>query len=154
MLPALPVLVQVMDVMHLDEDVVLLVLLFFCEFSEAQLAYLGPSDAALLYEACGQLFKVYSKHNFGVVAAAQKVEEDGNYQALLNLVRLLGNIVSKDFLDFSDPQPGLEHTAVSVIEVCLENPSASTNSPDQSFLCFCVLCCPQPITCVLFWFVL
>lgn len=54
-----------------------------------------------LYEACLTLLQVYSKNNLGRQRAESTAEED-QYQDLLLIMELLTNLLSKEFIDFSD----------------------------------------------------
>lgn len=54
-----------------------------------------------LYEACLTLLQVYSKNNLGRQRIDVTAEED-QYQDLLLIMELLTNLLSKEFIDFSD----------------------------------------------------
>lgn len=54
-----------------------------------------------LYEACLTLLQVYSKNNVGRRRNDSTAEED-QYQDLLLIMELLTNLLSKEFIDFSD----------------------------------------------------
>lgn len=67
-----------------------------------------------LYEACLTLLQVYSKNNMGRRRAESTAEED-QYQDLLLIMELLTNLLSKEFIDFSDTgQPTPIHPPLSV----------------------------------------
>ena len=55
-----------------------------------------------LYEACLTLLRVYSKNNVGRQRVDVTVEEEEQYQDLLLIMELLTNLLSKEFIDFSD----------------------------------------------------
>lgn len=59
------------------------------------------SKAMNLYEACLTLLQVYSKNNLGRKRIDVTAEED-QYQDLLLIMELLTNLLSKEFIDFSD----------------------------------------------------
>lgn len=59
-----------------------------------------------LYEVCLTLLQVYSKNNLGRKRLDVAAEED-QYQDLLLIMELLTNLLSKEFIDFSDT--GKEH---------------------------------------------
>lgn len=54
-----------------------------------------------LYEACLTLLQVYSKNNQCRKRSDAAAEED-QYQDLLLIMELLTNLLSKEFIDFSD----------------------------------------------------
>ncbi len=54
-----------------------------------------------LYEACLTLLQVYSKNNQSRKRGDASAEED-QYQDLLLIMELLTNLLSKEFIDFSD----------------------------------------------------
>lgn len=54
-----------------------------------------------LYEACLTLLQVYSKNNQSRKRSDSTAEED-QYQDLLLIMELLTNLLSKEFIDFSD----------------------------------------------------
>lgn len=54
-----------------------------------------------LYEACLTLLQVYSKNNQSRKRSDATAEED-QYQDLLLIMELLTNLLSKEFIDFSD----------------------------------------------------
>lgn len=54
-----------------------------------------------LYEACLTLLQVYSKNNQSRKRGDATAEED-QYQDLLLIMELLTNLLSKEFIDFSD----------------------------------------------------
>jgi hypothetical protein len=54
-----------------------------------------------LYEACLTLLQVYSKNNLGRQRIDVTAEEE-QYQDLLLIMELLTNLLSKEFIDFSD----------------------------------------------------
>lgn len=54
-----------------------------------------------LYEACLTLLQVYSKNNQTRKRGDATAEED-QYQDLLLIMELLTNLLSKEFIDFSD----------------------------------------------------
>lgn len=55
-----------------------------------------------LYEACLTLLRVYSRNNVGRQRADAPAEEEEQYQDLLLIMELLTNLLSKEFIDFSD----------------------------------------------------
>lgn len=54
-----------------------------------------------LYEACLTLLQVYSRNNLGRQRIDVTAEEE-QYQDLLLIMELLTNLLSKEFIDFSD----------------------------------------------------
>lgn len=63
------------------------------------------SKAMNLYEACLTLLQVYSKNNLGRQRIDVTAEEE-QYQDLLLIMELLTNLLSKEFIDFSDTGKG------------------------------------------------
>lgn len=66
-----------------------------------------------LYEVCLTLLQVYSKNNLGRKRLDVAAEED-QYQDLLLIMELLTNLLSKEFIDFSDT--GTNTQELSVIQ--------------------------------------
>lgn len=72
-----------------------------------------------LYEVCLTLLQVYSKNNLGRKRLDVAAEED-QYQDLLLIMELLTNLLSKEFIDFSDTgkstprNPQLSHSLLTV----------------------------------------
>lgn len=63
---------------------------------------LSPQTKSMkLYEVCLTLLQVYSKNNVGHKRLDVAAEED-QYQDLLLIMELLTNLLSKEFIDFSD----------------------------------------------------
>lgn len=62
----------------------------------------SQSKAMNLYEACLTLLRVYSRNNVGRQRADAPAEEEEQYQDLLLIMELLTNLLSKEFIDFSD----------------------------------------------------
>lgn len=100
--PVLPVMVQLMDMFHGHSQIVELILQFFCALTESQLTYLPPPDALFVYTACGEIMKLYSKHNLGRRSTAVQVVEEENFQDVLKMLDLLSFLIAKDSIDFAD----------------------------------------------------
>jgi hypothetical protein len=118
-LPVLPVMVKAFDLFHGDAQVVYSLLRFFCLLVEAQISYLSPEDALLVYTSCHELICAYSRHNLGKTDAFADAEED-SFSDLLALLQLLSHLVSKEFIDFSDVTSEakvVEHATVFVSDV-------------------------------------
>lgn len=62
---------------------------------------LPQTKSMKLYEACLTLLQVYSKNNQSRKRSDATAEED-QYQDLLLIMELLTNLLSKEFIDFSD----------------------------------------------------
>lgn len=73
---------------------------FFYEF-EHTLSLFPQTKSMKLYEVCLTLLQVYSKNNLGRKRLDVAGEED-QYQDLLLIMELLTNLLSKEFIDFSD----------------------------------------------------
>ncbi|OWF40176.1 Exportin-4 [Mizuhopecten yessoensis] len=95
--------VKLLDVYHGYEDVVQLVIKFFSEAVQAMLCYLGERDSKKMYELCLSLTQTYSKHNIGKRVSNASEEEEDRYNDIMLVMEMLTNLLSKDFIDFSDP---------------------------------------------------
>ncbi|CAN0300704.1 unnamed protein product [Lampetra fluviatilis] len=93
-------------------DVANLVLELFVEVAHRQICYLSESKALKLYETCLELLRAYSKHALGWTRVEVCAEEE-QYQDLLLIMELLTNLLSKEFIDFSDADEGF-HAEVQV----------------------------------------
>ena len=71
-----------------------------------------------LYEACLTLLQVYSKNNLGRQRIDVTAEED-QYQDLLLIMELLTNLLSKEFIDFSDT--GMKELVIAEPLTCVLN---------------------------------
>uniref|UniRef100_A0A3Q4GZX0 Exportin-4 n=1 Tax=Neolamprologus brichardi TaxID=32507 RepID=A0A3Q4GZX0_NEOBR len=78
-----------------------LIIEVFVEVAHKQICYLGETKSMKLYEACLTLLQVYSKNNQSRKRSDATAEED-QYQDLLLIMELLTNLLSKEFIDFSD----------------------------------------------------
>uniref|UniRef100_A0A8C6NQ42 Exportin-4 n=1 Tax=Nothobranchius furzeri TaxID=105023 RepID=A0A8C6NQ42_NOTFU len=94
--------IGLMEVYSNTPQTINLIIEVFVEVAHKQICYLGEvSEAAELYEACLTLLQVYSKNNQGRKRSDATAEED-QYQDLLLIMELLTNLLSKEFIDFSD----------------------------------------------------
>uniref|UniRef100_A0A4W3H4C1 Exportin-4 n=1 Tax=Callorhinchus milii TaxID=7868 RepID=A0A4W3H4C1_CALMI len=93
--------IGLMEIYKNTPDTVNLIIEVFVEVAHKQICYLGESKAMKLYEACLTLLQVYSKNNLGRKRVDVTAEED-QYQDLLLIMELLTNLLSKEFIDFSD----------------------------------------------------
>ncbi|XP_012697798.1 exportin-4 [Clupea harengus] len=93
--------IGLMEVYRNTPDTVNLIIEVFVEVAHKQICYLGESKSMKLYEACLTLLQVYSKNNLGRKRVDVTAEED-QYQDLLLIMELLTNLLSKEFIDFSD----------------------------------------------------
>ncbi|KAJ8253441.1 hypothetical protein GJAV_G00213000 [Gymnothorax javanicus] len=93
--------IGLMDVYRSTPETVNLIIEVFVEVAHKQICYLGESKSMKLYEACLTLLQVYSKNNLGRKRVEVTAEED-QYQDLLLIMELLTNLLSKEFIDFSD----------------------------------------------------
>ncbi|XP_026972524.1 exportin-4 isoform X6 [Sagmatias obliquidens] len=99
--------IGLMEVYKNTPETVNLIIEVFVEVAHKQICYLGESKAMNLYEACLTLLRVYSRNNVGRQRADAPAEEEEQYQDLLLIMELLTNLLSKEFIDFSDTG---EHT--------------------------------------------
>ncbi|KAJ8372294.1 hypothetical protein AAFF_G00290800 [Aldrovandia affinis] len=93
--------IGLMEVYRNTPETVNLIIEVFVEVAHKQICYLGESKSMKLYEACLTLLQVYSKNNMGRKRVDVTAEED-QYQDLLLIMELLTNLLSKEFIDFSD----------------------------------------------------
>ncbi|GAB1298949.1 Exportin-4 [Apodemus speciosus] len=93
--------IGLMEVYKNTPETVNLIIEVFVEVAHKQICYLGESKAMHLYEACLTLLQVYSKNNLGRQRIDVTAEEE-QYQDLLLIMELLTNLLSKEFIDFSD----------------------------------------------------
>ncbi|XP_030642256.1 exportin-4 [Chanos chanos] len=93
--------IGLMEVYQNTPDTVNLIIEVFVEVAHKQICYLGETKSMKLYEACLTLLQVYSKNNLGRKRGDVTAEED-QYQDLLLIMELLTNLLSKEFIDFSD----------------------------------------------------
>uniref|UniRef100_A0A2K5BW38 Exportin-4 n=1 Tax=Aotus nancymaae TaxID=37293 RepID=A0A2K5BW38_AOTNA len=76
-------------------------IIVFIDVTHKQICYFEESKAMNLYEACLTLMQVHSKNNLGWQRIDVTAEEE-QYQDLLLIMELLTNLLSKEFIDFSD----------------------------------------------------
>ena len=117
--PIMTSLIEVMGLYHNYQEVVELVLEFYCEMARRTLCYLVPSDSRILYERSISVIQMYALHNQGKRSVGKESEED-QFKDILLLMELLTNLLSKDFIDLS-PQDSSADTndEVTAAEVCL-----------------------------------
>jgi len=103
---------QIADTYMEHQSVVLGLLEFLRDFSEAQINQLPQHLTNQLYEACGKVLKVYSDNHIGLVTVDSGSEEE-NFQDIMCILQLLTHLVSKDFVDYSsDHENGSPTTPV------------------------------------------
>uniref|UniRef100_A0A0L8FKH8 Exportin-4 n=1 Tax=Octopus bimaculoides TaxID=37653 RepID=A0A0L8FKH8_OCTBM len=120
--PLLVETVKILDLYHNYEDVVPLVLELFSEVVQRQLCYLPESDSRKIYELALSLIQTYSKHNITRKIAGVHDEEEEKYYDIVLLMEMLTHLLSKDFIDFSGPEPETSSpppTQISAAEVVL-----------------------------------
>ncbi|XP_076857923.1 exportin-4 [Brachyhypopomus gauderio] len=93
--------IGLMEVYQNSPETVNLIIEVFVEVAHKQICYLGETKSMRLYEVCLTLLQVYSKNNLGRKRQDVTAEED-QYQDLLLIMELLTNLLSKEFIDFSD----------------------------------------------------
>ncbi|XP_027020417.1 exportin-4 isoform X2 [Tachysurus fulvidraco] len=93
--------IGLMEVYQNSPETVNLIIEVFVEVAHKQICYLGETKSMKLYEVCLTLLQVYSKNNLGRKRLDVAAEED-QYQDLLLIMELLTNLLSKEFIDFSD----------------------------------------------------
>uniref|UniRef100_A0A8D1NZ73 Exportin-4 n=1 Tax=Sus scrofa TaxID=9823 RepID=A0A8D1NZ73_PIG len=115
--------------------------------TEAKQQYWTESKAMTLYEACLTLLQVYSRNNLGRQRIDVTAEEE-QYQDLLLIMELLTNLLSKEFIDFSDAdevfrgqEPGqAAGRSVSAADVVLYGVNLILPLMSQDLLKFPTLC--------------
>ncbi|AWP13536.1 Exportin-4 [Scophthalmus maximus] len=93
--------IGLMEVYSNTPETINLIIEVFVEVAHKQICYLGETKSMKLYEACLTLLQVYSKNNQSRKRSDVTAEED-QYQDLLLIMELLTNLLSKEFIDFSD----------------------------------------------------
>ncbi|XP_013883945.1 exportin-4 [Austrofundulus limnaeus] len=93
--------IGLMEVYSNTPETINLIIEVFVEVAHKQICYLGETKSMKLYEACLTLLQVYSKNNQSRKRSDATAEED-QYQDLLLIMELLTNLLSKEFIDFSD----------------------------------------------------
>ncbi|KAF7251050.1 Exportin-4 [Varanus komodoensis] len=139
--------IGLMEVYKNTPETVNLIIEVFVEVAHKQICYLGESKAMNLYEACLTLLQVYSKNNLGRQRIDVTAEED-QYQDLLLIMELLTNLLSKEFIDFSDTdevfrghEPGqATNRSVSAADVVLYGVNLILPLMSQDLLKFPSLC--------------
>uniref|UniRef100_A0A2K5PNK4 Exportin-4 n=1 Tax=Cebus imitator TaxID=2715852 RepID=A0A2K5PNK4_CEBIM len=139
--------IGLMEVYKNTPETVNLIIEVFVEVAHKQICYLGESKAMNLYEACLTLLQVYSKNNLGRQRIDVTAEEE-QYQDLLLIMELLTNLLSKEFIDFSDTdevfrghEPGqAANRSVSAADVVLYGVNLILPLMSQDLLKFPTLC--------------
>lgn len=140
--------IGLMEVYRNTPETINLIIEVFVEVAHKQICYLGESKSMKLYEACLTLLQVYSKNNVGRKRCDVAAEED-QYQDLLLIMELLTNLLSKEFIDFSDTDevfrgqelgPGAGGRSVSAADVVLFGVNIVLPLMSQDLLKFPSLC--------------
>uniref|UniRef100_A0A8C1SYJ9 Exportin-4 n=1 Tax=Cyprinus carpio TaxID=7962 RepID=A0A8C1SYJ9_CYPCA len=139
--------IGLMEVYRNSPETVNLIIEVFVEVAHKQICYLGETKSMKLYEVCLTLLQVYSKNNLGRKRLDVAAEED-QYQDLLLIMELLTNLLSKEFIDFSDTDEvfrGQEQSsgagrAVSAADVVLYGVNIVLPLMSQDLLKFPSLC--------------
>ncbi|CAG5865314.1 unnamed protein product [Menidia menidia] len=130
------------------DNTINLIIEVFVEVAHKQICYLGETKSMKLYEACLTLLQVYSKNNQSRKRSDASAEED-QYQDLLLIMELLTNLLSKEFIDFSDTDevfrnqdPGMPASSrtVSAADVVLYGVNIVLPLMSQDLLKFPSLC--------------
>ncbi|XP_041114751.1 exportin-4-like [Polyodon spathula] len=139
--------IGLMEIYKNTPETVNLIIEVFVEVAHKQICYLGESKSMKLYEACLTLLQVYSKNNVGRKRVDVSAEED-QYQDLLLIMELLTNLLSREFIDFSDTdevfrgqEPGqAADRSVSAADVVLYGVNIVLPLMSQDLLKFPSLC--------------
>nr|XP_029514758.1 exportin-4 isoform X3 [Oncorhynchus nerka] len=140
--------IGLMEVYRNTPETINLIIEVFVEVAHKQICYLGESKSMKLYEVCLTLLQVYSKNNLGRKRADVAAEED-QYQDLLLIMELLTNLLSKEFIDFSDTDEvfrgqeqgsGVAGRSVSAADVVLFGVNIILPLMSQDLLKFPSLC--------------
>lgn len=94
--------VKLVDYYHNFPEVVAVIFKFYNSFIECQLPYLNPQQTDLVYRSVLSLFQLYATKNTGKKRAGKSGEEEDLQEDLLLMLKIMTNLISKDFLDFSD----------------------------------------------------
>jgi len=119
--PCLSSLVPLLSLYHNYSQVVELILEMFTETAKRILCYFTAAESRVLYDSSLALIRTYADHQVGKRSVSKDVEEE-QYRDLLLLMELLTNLLSKDYIDLSppDPSPGSEpQDNVTAADVCL-----------------------------------
>uniref|UniRef100_A0A674PNH5 Exportin-4 n=1 Tax=Takifugu rubripes TaxID=31033 RepID=A0A674PNH5_TAKRU len=92
--------IGLMEVYSNTPETINLIIEVFVEVAHKQICYLGETKSMKLYEACLTLLQVYSKNSSR--KRSDSAAEEDQYQDLLLIMELLTNLLSKEFIDFSD----------------------------------------------------
>jgi len=84
-----------------NAEVINVIVNFYNHFIEHQLPYLNNSQCEKLYQSTIALFRVYSAKNLGKKKSS-KIAEEEQHEDILLMLKIMSNLISKDFLDFSD----------------------------------------------------
>ncbi|XP_077436841.1 exportin-4 isoform X2 [Vanacampus margaritifer] len=140
--------IGLMEVYSNTPETINLIIEVFVEVAHKQICYLGENKSMKLYEACLTLLQVYSKNNQTRKRSDAAAEED-QYQDLLLIMELLTNLLSKEFIDFSDtdevfrsPEQGTPASSrpVSAADVVLYGVNIVLPLMSQDLLKFPSLC--------------
>jgi len=94
--------VKLMDYYHNFPEVVLVIFKFYNSFIECQLPYLNTKQMDVVFRSILSLFQVYASKNAGKKRAGRHGEEDDLQEDIVFMLKIMTNLISKDFLDFSD----------------------------------------------------
>jgi len=134
LMPVLRNCVVLLSVYQNCPEMVVLVLEFYVDVVDSQLAFLKEGEVPKLYEACMALVQTYGKCNLGKVSGEALTEEE-QLNDLLLLIKLLTNLLSKDILDFSS-----EKTQLSAADVALYGLHVIIPLMSSEVLMFPILC--------------
>lgn len=99
-------LVQVLSVYPENAEVTSTVLRYFGTYAEHQMSFITAAQCRVVYDAVLALLRTYATHNSGKLRRVDAHSEDEASDELLVLLRLLKNLMSRDFLDWSEDGPG------------------------------------------------
>ncbi|KAL5009683.1 hypothetical protein ScPMuIL_011988 [Solemya velum] len=141
LLPQLAECVKLLDLFHNYEDVVPLALDLISEVVKKQLCFLGEMKSRKIYELCLSAVQAYSKHHSGVYVR-DVTEEEERFTDILIVMELLTDLLSKDFIDFSDAEEGVPQNGgqVSAADVVLYGLNTIIPAMNTDLLKFPSLC--------------
>lgn len=122
--PRFPAIVGLLRIFQGQHEVTTGVLSFFSTYAEHQVSFISNANCNAVYGAVLELLKAYSQYNLGKLSSADSRAEEEAHSDLTMLLALLKNLMSRDFLDFSQDGPGEvllhreETTDVSQIIFC------------------------------------
>ncbi|GMH75897.1 hypothetical protein TrST_g29 [Triparma strigata] len=113
--PSLPKLAALMSIYGpVDNSIKTELLTALTSYAELYISFLNPVESMALYNAASEMIKGYSA--IGVGSSAKESDEEDQHEDVLQAIKLLTHLGTKDFIDVVDNSPGSTPT-VDVTEV-------------------------------------